>query len=407
MTNRDMWISAVRKEFGDIETITRSQAELVAFKHKVPRPTFLFNGKEFRISNGVYRMPDVHASKVTLEMKTTKTKVKVTRQRQAAVLNTVPVAAAPVPETNSVREHEVSLVPFTANGYVKFGHFDDVLSIVASKKFYPIFITGLSGNGKTMMVEQVCAKSKREMFRVNITIETDEDDLLGGFRLVNGQTVWHNGPVISAMERGAVLLLDEVDLASNKIMCLQPILEGKPVFLKKINKLVHPAPGFTVVATANTKGRGSDDGKFIGTNVLNEAFLERFSITMEQEYPSTTTEHKILNNVMLASGVEDPKAASFVELLVKWADIIRRSYYDGATSEIVSTRRLVHIVEAYAIFKQDRMKALNLCLNRFDDETKVTFLDLYTKVDAEANPPVANTFAEAVQTTEENEKVSF
>jgi MoxR-like ATPase len=254
--------------------------------------------------------------------------------------------------------------------------------------FYPVYITGLSGNGKTMMVEQACAKARREMVRVNITAETDEDDLIGGFRLVDGQTVWHNGPVVMAMERGAVLLLDEVDLGTIKLMCLQPVLEGKSVFIKKINKLVQPARGFTVIATANTKGRGSDDGRFIGTNVMNEAWLERFSITMEQEYPPAVTEKKILHNLL--DRTEDDK--TFVELLIKWADAIRRTYYDGGTTEIISTRRLVHICDAYKIFSRDRMKAIRLCLNRFDVDTKTSFMDLYTKIDAEANAPVvANT----------------
>ena len=234
-----------------------------------------------------------------------------------------------------------------------------------------------------MMVEQVCASEKREMVRVNVTIETDEDDLIGGFRLVDGRTVWQNGPVVVAMERGAVLLLDEVDLGSNKLMCLQPVLEGKPIYLKKINKVITPMPGFNIIATANTKGKGSDDGRFIGTNVMNEAFLERFSITMEQEYPSAKTEQKILMNVLEASGIQDE---DFTSKLVSWADIIRKSFYEGAVSEIISTRRLVHICEAYAIFGQNRKKAIQLCLNRFDVDTKNSFMDFYEKLDEQASP---------------------
>jgi MoxR-like ATPase len=221
------------------------------------------------------------------------------------------------------------------------------------------------------------------MVRVNITIETDEDDLIGGFRLVDGRTVWQNGPVIVAMERGAVLLLDEVDLGSNKMMCLQPVLEGKPVYLKKINKVITPQAGFNIIATANTKGKGSDDGRFIGTNVMNEAFLERFSITMEQEYPPAKTEQKILNNVLGQSGIVEPE---FTEKLVQWAEVIRKSFYEGAVSEIISTRRLVHICEAFAIFNQNREKAIQLCLNRFDVDTKNSFLDLYKKLDETINP---------------------
>ena len=244
-----------------------------------------------------------------------------------------------------------------------------------------MFITGLSGNGKTMGVTQACAEAKRELIRVNITIETDEDDLLGGYRLKDGQTVWQNGPVIEAMERGAILLLDEVDLASNKIMCLQPILEGSGVFVKKINKFVKPAQGFNVIATANTKGQGSDDGKFIGTNVLNEAFLERFPVTFEQKYPSVAIEKKILNNTLKASGKSDAK---FVDKLTTWADVIRKTYFDGGVDEIISTRRLVHITQAYAIF-DNKMKAIKMCTNRFDDDTKNSFVELYTKVDSGAS----------------------
>ena len=279
---------------------------------------------------------------------------------------------------------EQNLIPDKDDTFVKFGNFNDIKKIIASNLFYPTFITGLSGNGKTFSVEQVCAQLKRELIRVNITIETDEDDLIGGFRLVNGETVWHNGPVIEALERGAVLLLDEVDLASNKILCLQSILEGKGVFLKKIGKFVKPSAGFNVVATANTKGKGSDDGRFIGTNVLNEAFLERFPVTFEQSYPAPATEQKILEGVAFDLGVEDRE---FCKRLVDWADIIRKTFYDGGIEEIISTRRLVHIVRAYSIF-QDKGKAIQVCVNRFDDETKQAFLELYDKVDVDFELPV-------------------
>ena len=266
-----------------------------------------------------------------------------------------------------------NLVPDQDDAFVKFGPFNDVKAILKSKQFYPTFITGLSGNGKTYSVEQACAALNRELIRVNITIETDEDDLIGGFRLIDGDTVWHNGPVIEALEKGAVLLLDEVDLASNKILCLQSVLEGKGVFLKKIGKYVRPAAGFNVIATANTKGKGSDDGRFVGTNVLNEAFLERFPVTFEQEYPTATVETKIL----LANGCDQ----EFTELLVKWAGIIRKTFYDGGVDEVVTTRRLVHIAKAFAIFG-NRLTAVTNCISRFDEDTKQSFLDLYTKVDA-------------------------
>jgi hypothetical protein len=278
---------------------------------------------------------------------------------------------------------EQNLIPDKDDTFVKFGNFNDIKKIIASNLFYPTFITGLSGNGKTFSVEQACAQLKRELIRVNITIETDEDDLIGGFRLVNGETAWHNGPVVEALERGAILLLDEIDLASNKILCLQSILEGKGVFLKKIGRFVKPSTGFTVVATANTKGKGSDDGRFIGTNVLNEAFLERFPVTFEQSYPAPATEQKILEGVALDLGVED---RDFCKRLVDWADIIRKTFYDGGIEEIISTRRLVHIVRAYSIF-QDKAKAIQVCVNRFDDETKQSFLELYDKVDVDFQMP--------------------
>ena len=278
---------------------------------------------------------------------------------------------------------EQNLIPDKDDTFVKFGNFNDIKKIIQSNIFYPAFITGLSGNGKTFSVEQACAQLNRELIRVNITIETDEDDLIGGFRLVDGATVWHNGPVTEALQRGAILLLDEIDLASNKILCLQSVLEGKGVFLKKIGQYVKPVAGFSVIATANTKGKGSDDGRFIGTNVLNEAFLERFPVTFEQSYPAPATEQKILEGVSLDLGMED---RDFCKRLVDWADIIRKTFYDGGIEEIISTRRLVHIIRAYSIFN-DKAKAIQVCINRFDDETKQAFLELYDKVDADFKMP--------------------
>jgi hypothetical protein len=280
-------------------------------------------------------------------------------------------------------EHHQNLIPEKDDTFVKFGNFNDIKKIIQSRLFYPTFITGLSGNGKTFSVEQACSQLKRELIRVNITIETDEDDLIGGFRLVNGETAWHNGPVIEALERGAILLLDEIDLASNKILCLQSVLEGKGIFLKKIGRFVKPAAGFNVFATANTKGKGSDDGRFIGTNVLNEAFLERFPVTLEQDYPAVATEQKILEGVALDLGVED---RDFCKRLVDWADVIRKTFYDGGIEEIISTRRLVHIIRAYSIFT-DKAKAIKVCINRFDDETKQSFLELYDKIDVNFELP--------------------
>ena len=276
---------------------------------------------------------------------------------------------------------EQDLIPLKDDTYVPFGNFADVKKIIKSGLFYPTFITGLSGNGKTFSVEQACAQLGRELIRVNITIETDEDDLIGGFRLVDGATVWHNGPVIEALERGAVLLLDEVDLASNKILCLQSILEGKGVFLKKTGRYVQPADGFNVIATANTKGKGSDDGRFIGTNVLNEAFLERFALTFEQEYPTPSVETKILESFADQLGCQDDE---FCAKLATWAEVIRKTFNDGGIDEVISTRRLTHIIRAFSIFGK-RMKAIEVCVNRFDDETKTSFIELYDKIDENAN----------------------
>ena len=276
---------------------------------------------------------------------------------------------------------EQNLIPIKDENFVPFGNFTDVKKIIKSGIFYPTFITGLSGNGKTFSVEQACADLNRELIRVNITIETDEDDLIGGFRLVDGNTVWHNGPVVEALERGAVLLLDEVDLASNKILCLQSVLEGKGLFLKKTGRYVQPAKGFTIVATANTKGKGSDDGRFIGTNVLNEAFLERFALTFEQEYPTPAIDTKILIRIAASLGKHDEE---FCTNLANWADIIRKTFKDGGIDEVISTRRLVHIMRAYAIWN-DRMKAIKVCVNRFDEETKQSFVELYDKIDADVN----------------------
>ena len=294
------------------------------------------------------------------------------------VAQAAPVGAVEVAHANMVMGmtggDRQSLVPSPFDGFVRWGHFKDVEKVIRSKKNYNIYITGLSGNGKTLMCEQVCAKLKRECYRVNITAETDEDDLLGGFRLINGNTVWQDGPVVTAMKSGGVLLLDEIDLGGRNLMCLQPVLEGKGVFLKKIGEWVTPALGFTILATANTKGKGSDDGRFVGTGIMNEAMLDRFPVTFEQPYPTPAIEKKILVKV----GADE----TFAEHLTRWADIIRKSFYEGAVDEIVSTRRLVDIVNAEDIFG-DRAKAIAMCLARFDDDTREGFMSLYAKVDDE------------------------
>ena len=295
------------------------------------------------------------------------------------VSNNMPVAAQT--ESINIIEDNVKIIPEKMSNYVPFGHFKDVKEIIKSKIFFPVFVTGLSGNGKTLMIEQVCATLKRELFRVNVTIETDEDDLMGGHTLVNGNITFREGPVIKAMRKGAVLLLDEVDLGSNKLMCLQSVLEGKGYLIKKTGEWVQPAPGFTILATANTKGQGSEDGKFIGTQIMNEAMLERFAITMQQEYPSIAIEKNILKKEMALTGDVDEE---FANKLVDWADIIRKTYYEGGIDDVITTRRLVHIVNAFRMFG-DRMKSIEMCVSRFDEETRTAVLDLYTKIDAGVN----------------------
>ena len=360
-TSQKEQVSVLYKHYKS-DTLTRAEINALVSKKKLKNPSWLKTDK-YKVDRGTYKLP--------LEGKPTENEK---------------LMEAPVEATKTEAAYVVSslvgdIVPKKDPIFVSFGNYPDVKQIVKSNQFYPVFITGLSGNGKTMGVTQACAELKKELIRVNITIETDEDDLLGGYRLKDGQTVWQNGPVIEAMERGAVLLLDEVDLASNKIMCLQPILEGSGVFVKKINKFVKPKDGFNVIATANTKGQGSEDGKFIGTNVLNEAFLERFPITFEQSYPTMKIEKKILTNTLKAAGKTDDK---FIDKLTTWADVIRKTYFDGGVDEIISTRRLVHITQAFAIF-DNKMKAIQMCTNRFDDDTKNSFVELYTKVDAGAN----------------------
>jgi hypothetical protein len=357
-------VEALFKKYGRVE-ISRSEINDFVKSGEISNPSWLKNAK-YLVSRGVYSLP-------------------IAGNDFSPTLTDVPLVEEPVNEVVSKAAFVVSslignIVPDKDPVFVPWGYFKDIKKIVSSKAFYPIFVTGLSGNGKTMNVSQACAAANRECIRVNVTIETDEDDLLGGYRLQDGQTVWQDGPVIEAMKRGALLLLDEIDLASNKIMCLQPILEGNGVFLKKINQFVKPAKGFNVIATANTKGQGSDDGKFIGTNILNEAFLERFPITIEQAYPTNKIEEKILLNVMSDKKLTSVVDNEFAKSLVTWADIIRKTYYEGGVDELISTRRLVHIVEAFSIFKS-KMKAIEMCTNRFDLDTKTSFLDLYTKID--------------------------
>ena len=333
---------------------------------KVPSSYF---HKSLRVDRGLYNLPDIAPNTVPAPAPASAPAPAPALQPNALVADLNVVSTG----------FTQNLVPVKDPLFVPFGNFTTLKNVIKSNMFYPVFITGMSGNGKTFSVDQACAQLKRESIRVNFTVETDEDDLIGGFRLVDGETRFFKGPVIKAMERGAVLLLDEIDLGNPaKIMCLQSILEGKGYFIKKTGEFVTPAAGFTVVATGNTKGKGSDDGRFIGTNVLNEAFLERFPVTFEQEYPSVAVEKKILSAVFEDLAVQDDE---FVSKLVDWADIIRKTFYDGGIDEIISTRRLVHIAKAFKIF-DDRMKSIDMCINRFDEDTKASFRDLYAKLDA-------------------------
>jgi len=368
-----------------------TRKDIVAFaKSRGEKSGFFIDDPANKIKRGLFKIPGVEFV----------TGAKTVVSEPVAAADTVAMAVK-VDDFNVESDgFKENLIPEVDPLFVPFGNFTTVKKILDSKIFYPVFVTGMSGNGKTFSIEQACAKSKREVIRVNLTAETDEDDLIGGFRLVNGETKFFKGPVVKAMEMGAVLLLDEIDLANPaKIMCLQSILEGKGYFIKKTGEFITPSKGFTCVATANTKGKGSDDGRFIGTNILNEAFLERFPITVEQEYPTVATEKKILGRVFDSLDIKDTE---FVGKLVDWADIIRKTFYDGGVDEIISTRRLVHIAKAFSIFG-DRMKAINLCINRFDDETKTSFSDLYTKVDADVLDDGSEVPEGVTRVTEEDE----
>jgi len=416
--HRAAFVDGARQLFGDgITIMDRAEIQAVCDKTGLPWPQWLTSKDENRVGRGTYTLQNVIGGGSASAVPATNTGVKVVSKRIKAApafrpaitapmpASSVPVMGAPAPRavpldpaefdaaSVEVFQHE-SLVPQKMRGYVPFGQYSVLESIIRSGIFYPVFVTGLSGNGKTLMMEQICANLGREFVRVNITGETDEDDLIGGFRLADGKTVWQDGPVVLAMKRGAILLLDEVDLGANKIMCLQGVLEGKPIYLKKINQVVKPLKGFNVFATANTKGQGSMDGKFVGTNVMNEAMLERFAGTIEQEYPSIKTEEKIMLSALAIAFEErgvtlsdylDTKAAEFVSRIVKWADGIRKTYAEGGCTEIISTRRLVHIINAFVIFDQNRRQAIEFCLARFDRETKEQFMDLYTKIDVEVD----------------------
>ena len=370
--NQVAFVKAAERLYGVGSVLTRDNIQHVAREEDMSFPFWFVTKSEYRSGRGQYQLPDIGTKPVV-------------KQDEPELEMALSAQVLSFKQPKLIDDSDVS-IPTKYPDYVPFGFFKDLSNIIKSTQFYPVFITGLSGNGKTLMVEQVCAELKRECIRVNVSIETDESDLLGGPTLVNGNVVNRDGPVITAMKRGAVLLIDEVDRGSNKLMCLQGILEGKSYFNKKNGELVHPKNGFNVVATANTKGKGSEEGRYL-SQILDDAFLERFPITVEQEYPDAKTEKKILTPLIAD--------AEFVENLCQWADVVRKSFEQGAVDEIISTRRLVHIAQAFKLFG-DKMKAIELCVSRFDTETKTAFLDLYSKVDGKVEAPQVSTPSQEV-----------
>ena len=369
-TEKILFVTEAAKRFGEV--VTHEQLVTLSEETGMKRQVWL-EGKQYRVARGKYQLPlqEFNINMAGLAL--------VKSQPMPISEPTVtPVTKAIAKMSSVARMQEGAIIPKVNSLYVPFGFFDNMKRIVSSKKFYPVFVSGLSGNGKTFMVEQACAQLKVECLRVNISPETDEDDLIGGFRLIDGETKWFDGPVVQAMKSGAVLILDEIDRGSNKLMCLQGVLEGKGLFVKKTGEFVEPVSGFNIIATANTKGKGDETGRYMAATILDDAFLERFPITVEQEYPDVKIETKILTKLFASLSIDDK---AFAENLVKWADIIRKTFEEGAIDELISTRRLSHIAEAYTIFN-DKMEAIKYCINRFDGETKTAFLDLYTKIDA-------------------------
>jgi hypothetical protein len=370
--------------------ITRSEIKEVCAKLGISGVPWFTKDESNRVGRGLYRVPNHNVATIDMQAQV----IPMTKQTEQSS-NKIKNIVTDLAETN--------LVPTVYKNYVPFGNFEDILAIVKSMRFFPVFITGHSGNGKTMSVEQACAKAKRKFICVSMTPETDESDLLGNYVLIDGNMEWRDGPVTTAARQGAVLCIDEIDYGAQNLSSLQRVLEGKPFMLKKKGELITPAPGFTVFATANTKGKGSDDGRYMFTNVLNEAFLERFRNTMEQEWPSTKIERKIIEKELVSANCEDD---AFAEKLVTWADVIRKTFADGGCDEVISTRRLVHIVETFGIFG-DKMKSIGMCLNRFDDDTKASFLDLYTKVDAGNSADQILAPEVAVETKPSDEEIPF
>lgn len=383
--SNDTILSKLIEKFGENAVVRKKDIEEFVRSLGFDNANFLYK-KQNKVSWGMFRLPTTENTASVDMAQVIQMKDKVEKQSDTKF------------DPNAVSEHEYAVIPEKDKHYVAFGDFTDVEKVIKSSSFFPIFISGLSGNGKTFMVEQACARAKQKMIRIQLSRETDEDDLMGGFRLINGETKFIKGPVVRAMELGALLLLDEADRADpGKIMCLQGVLEGKPYFVKKTGEVIYPKEGFNVVVTANTKGKGSDDGRYISVSILDDAWLERFPITLEQKYPSAATERKILNSYMSDDrqiGEDDKK---FIDMLISWAEVIRKTFDENAIDEVISTRRLVHIVKTYQLFG-DRMKAINLCINRFDEETKTAFLNLYAKIDETVNPKSSETVAADVMT---------
>jgi hypothetical protein len=386
-TEKILFVTEAAKRFGEV--VTHEQLVTLSEETGMKRQVWL-EGKQYRIARGKYQLPlqefNINMAGLALVKAEPIASMPISEPVKA------PVAKAIAKMSSVARMQEGAIIPKVNPLYVPFGFFDNMKRIVASKKFYPVFVSGLSGNGKTFMVEQACAQLKVECLRVNISPETDEDDLIGGFRLIDGETKWFDGPVIQAMKSGAVLILDEIDRGSNKLMCLQGVLEGKGLFVKKTGEFVEPVAGFNIIATANTKGKGDETGRYMAATIIDDAFLERFPITVEQEYPDVKVETKILTKLFASLGIDDK---AFAENLVKWADIIRKTFEEGAIDELISTRRLSHIAEAYTIFN-DKMEAIKYCINRFDAETKTSFLDLYTKIDAGAEEVKTETVSDEI-----------
>lgn len=393
---KNAFLDACRAE-GLTSPLKRSQIKAVRIKYNLPMPLWIVQDESRRMSHGLYTVPEL------INMNQNMNNLTPTVAAVAAATDAPAMELARKVET--LDQEIENLIPRVNPCYIGYGAYKDIEKIVKGRRFLPIYITGLSGNGKTTMVEQICANNGREFVRANITKETDEDDLLGGFRLVNGESVWVDGPAVVAMKRGSILLLDEVNLNPDKIMCLQPVMEGKPVFLKKINQYVYPAAGFNILATANGKGQGGEDGydKFIGTQIMNEAFLERFAFCVEHDYPTRAVEKKIVLGYMKREECVDD---SFADCLTRWSEAIRKTFNEGACDDIVTTRRLEHIVTMFGIFK-DRVDAVEKGIARFSKDTKKSFLDLYTKIDAQANAPAAPAVPQATMGVLDGDRVDL